>query len=1020
MNRLSASLAAVLAVVAFPWLCGAEDVTLANLTYSLDASTHEATVTAMVDRSSNAAVEIPQTVTGSDGAVYTVTSLGQQAFEGCQKMPSIKLPATIKTINTKAFNNCYALSSINLPEGLVSIGQRALNNVRGVSSLVVPSTVTFIGENAFSYMASLNTLTLNCPAVLPPSAVSAENWDTKSVPLHTLILGDAVTQIREYTYKGMPDLTTVIGGENVTSVGEYAFDGCYSLSAFPFTNKLTSIGAGAFKGTALTDASIYVDGDLNDSMFEGCIYLKRVYIGDKVTQIRDQAFMACPQLQWLTIGKNVTRIRLKAFSGCSSLKSVAIPAACSQLMSSVFEYCSALESVEIPEGVTVIGSDLFKNCTSLREVTIPSTVTTIGAAFGGCSALEKVTINSLSGSLGASTFANCTSLREVTVNGGVSKIMTNVFYPNCSALSTLTLNCPITQIGTNAFCGASALKELTLPQTLTSIGSNAFQYAGLEHIVLPQSVTTLASMCFDCDPLSVTVCNVTPPSSNQKDICHSYSTTVLRVPAGSEEAYRTTLPWSKFTNIEAITAPTAISVPASINLNQAATFTIPVEYEPAGSYAPVQWSVSDEGIATIDKNTVKGVAEGTATLTATIEGSDITASTELQVVGAEGLPMRFMVETADGSKSVEFAQVGFKKLTIYKGLDYAIEMLHLNPDAPLPLAPVGTKTFSASLTLAPQDAINIYMLEDDGTRIPLYALSNIDVDSETTIDLYGLDGTITWTGQKGYVTLTLTANCYGADALDATDAPLYPARNVAIVPAPHYDPYTFNLLTWNPGTVPDRTKPAEAHNTIPFVAGDWQPVSADELQYFHDEYHRFKDPWIQGYNVPDGKFVYTAYAPEVSQYTGMLIDGRANDNKIWGVPNHTDYPNGAADHGTQYFELWDGSSMKHIVWQPSANSGVHVQLTTYTFPSNNENGSDGSPSQPRYLSLYRSDLILGIDRVEADTTPDSDTDTPDALTPDDATARYYTLQGQSLPCRPTSAGLFMIHTPNYSRLILIR
>lgn len=49
-------------------------------------------------------------------------SIGNQAFDQCSSLQSVKLPGTVQTIGEFAFAGCSAMSSINVPADLVSVG----------------------------------------------------------------------------------------------------------------------------------------------------------------------------------------------------------------------------------------------------------------------------------------------------------------------------------------------------------------------------------------------------------------------------------------------------------------------------------------------------------------------------------------------------------------------------------------------------------------------------------------------------------------------------------------------------------------------------------------------------------------------------------------------------------------------------------------------------------------------------------------------------------------------------------
>ena len=76
-----------------------------------------------------------------------VTTIGQNAFFGCESLKSVTLPESLTSFDG-AFSNCTALSQINIPSGITSIGDSTFNNC-ALASITIPENVTYIGANAF-------------------------------------------------------------------------------------------------------------------------------------------------------------------------------------------------------------------------------------------------------------------------------------------------------------------------------------------------------------------------------------------------------------------------------------------------------------------------------------------------------------------------------------------------------------------------------------------------------------------------------------------------------------------------------------------------------------------------------------------------------------------------------------------------------------------------------------------------------------------------------------------------------
>lgn len=90
------------------------------------------------------AVVLPAEIGG-----YTVTGIGDNAFQDCTDVTAFFLPDTITSIGDYAFENCIAMAQVLLPESLASIGAGAFWNCDSLVSVTVPAAVTAIGSCAF-------------------------------------------------------------------------------------------------------------------------------------------------------------------------------------------------------------------------------------------------------------------------------------------------------------------------------------------------------------------------------------------------------------------------------------------------------------------------------------------------------------------------------------------------------------------------------------------------------------------------------------------------------------------------------------------------------------------------------------------------------------------------------------------------------------------------------------------------------------------------------------------------------
>lgn len=306
-------------------------------------------------------VVIPETIS-YDGRVYSVTSIGTYAFQGCSNLISVVIPNTVTSIERMAFEGCTKLANVNIPNSVKNIKEFAFSGTKLIS-VVIPNSVTSIGEGAFEYCYNLAQITL--PSSIRKIGVNAFHstawWNNQPYGLiyldnyligcngniaeeieikdGTVLIGDKVFyNNKELVNVNIPYSVKIIGAdtfagctnlqvfnilESVEVIGDRAFYGCTNLTSFNIPNSVINIGTAAFQNTAWWNGQQ-----------DGLIYLDNCLLGYKSTIVGE-----------IVVKENTRVIGARAFYDCSNITSITIPYSVTYIGDNVFEFCLGLTQI---------------------------------------------------------------------------------------------------------------------------------------------------------------------------------------------------------------------------------------------------------------------------------------------------------------------------------------------------------------------------------------------------------------------------------------------------------------------------------------------------------------------------------------------------------------------------------------------------------------------------------------------------------------------------------------------------
>ena len=493
-------------------------------------------------------VFIPEKVS-YDGKEYTVTAIGERAFEYNYELLSVVMPNTIRSIKEFAFNGCINLKSLTISSEVSEIGDCAFMGLRSLEHLAVDchnKTFDSRGDCNAIIRTMTNTLLVGCKATVIPDGVE-------------VIAGNAFISCQDSSIEPFE----LNFPPSVEIIEPFAFNCCYPLSAVTFSEGLRRIGRWAFIGTSIECLEIPASvTEIDEQAFISCDSLKVIKVrkGNKVYDSRKgcNAIIesATGRLFRGSEGTTIVPDGVKVISSCafygSKIKKIKLPSSLEAIERGAFMCCKELKKLVIPGSVRRIHYEILMD-SGVEELVVENGVENIPqSAFYGCQKLRYVSLpESLKefGRYGA-VFVDCPELVRVDVDKD-----NEFYYSNGQVLVDKRTKTIIDGWGTE-ICNAADFPKELLP---TRIGNNAFRKQSLlRYVILPATIESVGDGAFSgCKSLRQLNCHAVVPPVLGKDVfkldeVNGIVLTPLQeqlnllVPEASVEAYKNAPGWKEF------------------------------------------------------------------------------------------------------------------------------------------------------------------------------------------------------------------------------------------------------------------------------------------------------------------------------------------------------------------------------------------------------------------------------------------------------------------------------------------
>ena len=666
---------------------------------------------AFSDCESLTSIEIPNSVTSiGDSAFFdcnsltsieipnSVTSIGNYAFSNCKSLTSIQIPNSVTSIGNYAFASCSNLTNVVIGKNVTSIKDHTFYFCESLIDIEISNSVTNIEDYAFYFCESLRKIEI-------PNSVASIGDLTfcDCFNLTEVIIGNSVESIGERAFFNCSNMSKFTCLTTIPPKLHYeALRSCYSANLYVLEGcKCTYESTDYWKKfnniTEITLAdSVALDKTEIEMILGETFLLTATVLPESATN---------KSIKWKTSNEAIAKVNVNGLVIATAVGEATITATTTD-GSNLSSFCKvtimpslaesiALDNIELylkatetatlvatvlphtvsnkkvewtssNESVAIVDVNGLVTAYSVGEATITATTTDGTNLSASCKVIvvptlaESIALNKTEISLEATETATlvATVLPELTTDKSIewsSSDETVVIVDENGVVTAIAVGeATITATTTDGSNLSASCKVVVNPTLATSITLNHTEYEMVEKAefqltatILPELATNKGVIWSSSDKWVASV--------DENGLVRAYS-------VGEAIITATTIDGS---NLSASCKVTVISILAqsitldktAISLEATESITLIASVLPeTTANKGIEWSSSDESVATIDANgLVTAVAVGEAIITAiATDGSLVSATCQVTVIPTLAMSIELDKTEASVEEKSEF------------------------------------------------------------------------------------------------------------------------------------------------------------------------------------------------------------------------------------------------------------------------------------------------------------------------------------------------------------------------------